>query len=959
VNARCRWTMLRLGALGLLISAWSLLLFQLNEAPPGFQHDQMFDARDAMRVVNGDFPIYFPDNFGRGPLFMYSAAGVFRLTGGHYVWSLHFTAVIWALLGLATALSFMRRYLSDVAALFAAALMATSFWFLLAGRLGLEMIASLPLATAMFYFLDRGLSQHRLLDFALAGICGGVANYAYLASRTLYLVAPLLAAGVIASLLRQKRHDRPRPSSTRIDLLGLLLTLLVMVATSSPLLLYLASHPGTADARIGQLSGSLNAVLRGDLKPALTNAWDTVRSLLWSGSVALPYHYSVPGRPVLQPILALCLLIGLGSTIVRGRSLHDYLILVVFFVGLGPNLLTGADALHIRAIYVVPVLFLLTTKGLWAILARLSIPRFAATRPEGARFLFKLLPIFILAGLLFWHASSDAMAYFDTWAHAKQTQRIYNADFRAAAAFLDTAATAEEPIFIGTDRLRELDSLTYAFYEPRRNDVNWYDVSDTPPMPLHDDTLYLIPGSAKLPDTLAALAPIMHDRITLPASTGGYDLIRGFRLNADDLATLLRQWGSRLLDEPVIFGDTLRLDAAGMRLEDGHGALITSWTVLAPWPRAARPGYPPARPKVSVSLTDEDGYRWAQEDVTTSLPMLSWEPGQRLLEVTPISLPSDIPPGDYRVRLSMYDDENGPLAMRYSEMPIASTPVVATAQISSGSVAPAPQPSFPIESEQEATGPLRLLGKWEEVSSLFAGLPATVHLSWQANQSIDTGGLTFRVRARGVDGSLLWEQTANPAQPLPETWQAGQVLRLTHRLAPSTANPGETRAKVEICAEQAGTILKCGEIGQPQIVNYTPAMELVQQPEFKTDFRWSEELALAGYDLLRNGQTISLTLYWRAGSAPVTELKRFVHATNLSQAIIAQSDDDLQNHGIPVTLWRSGEYVKDQVALRIPEGGEPTTLYVGLYDPLTGKRMRVQADSGGNVDDERAIIRLE
>ena len=209
MNTSRRWTVLRLGALGLLIFAWSLLLFQLNEVPPGFQHDQMFSARDAMQVVNGDFPIYFASNFGRGPLFMYSAAGVFLLTSGHYVWSLHFTAVIWAMLGLATTVSLARRFLPYAAALFAAALMATSFWFLLAGRLGVESIALLPLATAMFYFLDRGLSRHRLLDFALAGICGGIANYTYLASRTLYLVAPLLAGCVIASLMWQKRHGRP------------------------------------------------------------------------------------------------------------------------------------------------------------------------------------------------------------------------------------------------------------------------------------------------------------------------------------------------------------------------------------------------------------------------------------------------------------------------------------------------------------------------------------------------------------------------------------------------------------------------------------------------------------------------------------------------------------------------------------------------------------------------------
>jgi hypothetical protein len=287
---------------------------------------------------------------------------------------------------------------------------------------------------------------------------------------------------------------------------------------------------------------------------------------------------------------------------------------------------------------------------------------------------------------------------------------------------------------------------------------------------------------------------------------------------------------------------------------------------------------------------------------------------------------------------------------------------VATAQISPDSVEPAPQPPFPIQPDPDRAGPLRLLGRWEKVDRLLVGLPSTVHVSWQATQAVDTAGLTFRIRGRGADGSLLWEQAADPVRPLPETWPAGQVLRLAHRLTPYIADPEVSQAQqaqIEICAEQSGTILKCGEIGQPQIVNYAPVMELAQQPKHETGFRWAGDLALVGYDLLRSNQAISLTLFWRAGSAPPTELKRFVHATDLNQAIIAQSDDDLQNHGIPATLWRSGEYVMDQVALRIPEGGKPATLYVGLYDPLTGKRVPVQSDSGGAGNDGRAIVRLE
>jgi hypothetical protein len=56
-------------------------LFRLNEAPPGFQHDQTFTSLDALDVLAGHFPIYFPSN-GLEPLFMYSVASLFGLMRG-------------------------------------------------------------------------------------------------------------------------------------------------------------------------------------------------------------------------------------------------------------------------------------------------------------------------------------------------------------------------------------------------------------------------------------------------------------------------------------------------------------------------------------------------------------------------------------------------------------------------------------------------------------------------------------------------------------------------------------------------------------------------------------------------------------------------------------------------------------------------------------------------------------
>ena len=80
----------------------------------------------------------------------------------------------------------------------------------------------------------------------------------------------------------------------------------------------------------------------------------------------------------------------------------------------------------------------------------------------------------LLVGLLAWHLIDGTNAYLNTWAKAEPTQRIYNSDFRAAAAFLNSEPP-DEQVFIGTDRLLDLDSSTFGFYQSHRTDVNWFE----------------------------------------------------------------------------------------------------------------------------------------------------------------------------------------------------------------------------------------------------------------------------------------------------------------------------------------------------------------------------------------------------------------------------------------------------------------------------------------------------
>ena len=67
--------------LGIVTLAAALRTFALGQIPPGLYHDEAFNGLDALRVLEGQWPIYFAANHGREPLFIYLIAVTVGLLG--------------------------------------------------------------------------------------------------------------------------------------------------------------------------------------------------------------------------------------------------------------------------------------------------------------------------------------------------------------------------------------------------------------------------------------------------------------------------------------------------------------------------------------------------------------------------------------------------------------------------------------------------------------------------------------------------------------------------------------------------------------------------------------------------------------------------------------------------------------------------------------------------------------
>jgi 4-amino-4-deoxy-L-arabinose transferase-like glycosyltransferase len=159
-----------------VLVAWLLRVWDLPALPPGLHHDEAIEGLNALEILDGSLRFWFPAGGGREPLFMYLAAGAVWALGPTAL-ALRLLAAMAATLAVAASFALLRRAFDARVALLAATLMATSYWQVHTGRLGLRSALLAPLAALAFALLLRGLDRGRPLTAAAGGAALGLSVY--------------------------------------------------------------------------------------------------------------------------------------------------------------------------------------------------------------------------------------------------------------------------------------------------------------------------------------------------------------------------------------------------------------------------------------------------------------------------------------------------------------------------------------------------------------------------------------------------------------------------------------------------------------------------------------------------------------------------------------------------------------------------------------------------------------
>src|SRR5258708_1998655 len=161
-------------ALALVVVLGGLLRFYaLDRLPPGLYQDEAVEGFDALRVLHGEFPIYFESNNGREPAFMYFLAASIALLG-RTPFALRAVSAAAGTAAIPITYLAVKELFSRRAALLAAFVIATTLWPVELSRLGLRS-SLLPAALGLgIGGLARAWRRNRLPDWLLAGVLLGL-----------------------------------------------------------------------------------------------------------------------------------------------------------------------------------------------------------------------------------------------------------------------------------------------------------------------------------------------------------------------------------------------------------------------------------------------------------------------------------------------------------------------------------------------------------------------------------------------------------------------------------------------------------------------------------------------------------------------------------------------------------------------------------------------------------------
>ncbi len=423
----------------------------------------------------------------------------------------------------------------------------------------------------------------------------------------------------------------------------------------------------------------------------------------------------------------------------------------------------------------------------------------------------------------------------------------------------------------------------------------------------------------------------------------------------------------------AVFGGELAMEGYG--LSSGAIEYRQELGIALQWRALAPPGHDY---HASVRLVDAHGRTWGQYDApledAEGRRASSWVEGTEHGVDLPVTIEAGTPPGEYRVILNLYRlDDLGLLDVVASDGAPMQQLDLGPVRVRPATVPPRDEElAIPNPADVSLGDRVRVLGYALSRDLVPSGEEVAVTLYWRCLEPLD-GDYDLLLRVVGhapgsADGREVGRSRARPVGDGHPTdrWRAGEVLRYAHTVRiDAEAVGGEYDVTVNLVSRDGDAPPAAGDAVLASLT-VEHVERLFEAPEVacRQEARFGDGpggIVLLGYDLpeaeAAPGDTLHLTLYWRAVGPIDRSYTAFVHLLDGGGAVRGQRDSVPMSGERPTDGWLAGEVIVDSYAFTVAEDAPsgPHQIEIGLYDPTTGERLAV-TDAGGNPIPERRLI---
>lgn len=645
---------LLIGLLILLVATF-LRLWAFGDVPPGLQHDEIFKAEDALRLIQyGDFRLFYPSNQGHEGAFVWMLGLSYLLVGINPL-MIKFPAFVFGILTVALIFRFGWRAYAPIVGIVASSMTAVSFWAVFTSRVGLRAVmlpcVVLLVLMGLYRLFEARFSRDRWRSVIFTGAILGFAIYTY----TSALALPIAFVGFVLFIVMFRR-DLWQLYWRDLLIIGSIATMVILP------MVYIRMNDPEGMNRADSITDPLQEAQLGNFQPVMSNALKLAGMPTFVGDPS--WRYNVSGRPLFLLPIGLLVYIGFALAFLKSRKYPLNIMLIgITLIGLVPSLLTVLAPSFLRSIVTLPSMMLFIGIAVWQV-------------ENWNRRLGWGLAIVIIAIT----AIVDFHAYFVDWVksqnpiltyHEEQEQgagvyEIYLDDLEQLADYL--SSIDESVVFVSTANL-DLDPLVYKFSDaPANVHVVFFNafanivLSDQPSLlfvsvlsPISEaHKQWLTPeyGTEKVGQVLRQNGAVAYDIYRL---SGIEDFITPYLAQMNEREIKLDSGGDWLpIDYPANFGDLLSLRAVEIPRETVFGEQDGVNNQLYFQPLVSSSSEPL---RVFMHLIDAEGKIVAQRDLL-DVPPYVWIKDMIFIQDNFVPFWDRVPAGDYSLVMGLYNTQS-------------------------------------------------------------------------------------------------------------------------------------------------------------------------------------------------------------------------------------------------------------------------------------------------------------